>query len=176
MTTHYANHAPSLPLALLGLALAGCGGADDSGDDSGGGSCSITLSGAVTATLECTSAVLYDEGVDAVLFGLTVQQSMPTAGANVLVAVPAETGTFTDADCIDCLFAAYTDVADGPAWAMQTMPTMQGSFSVTIDSLGEASSADGTTAYPYAQGSATAVLPAVEGSGATGTVNLSAEF
>ena len=59
----------------------------------------------------------------------------------------------------------------------QLTPTKQGSFSVTIDSLGTGSNGpNGGVAYADPHGSATAVLPALQDTGATGTANLHAKF
>jgi hypothetical protein len=53
----------------------------------------------------------------------------------------------------------------------------QGSFSVTMDSLGTGSPGpNGVVAYAEPHGSATAVLPAASETSATGTVNLTAQF
>jgi hypothetical protein len=60
---------------------------------------------------------------------------------------------------------------------MRLTPLMQGSFSVRIDDLGTASCGpNGGMAYAHPHGSTTAVLPPMEETGATGTVNLSATF
>ena len=92
-----------LSLALLSV---GCSGSSDSiskKDGSADGPCTITLSGNVTGTVSCTVAVLYDGQQKLTQFGLTVQQSEPTAGAFVKIAGTAQTGTFTDANCVECL-------------------------------------------------------------------------
>ena len=138
----------------------------------------IRLSGDVVGTVECTVAVIYDGQKDQTGFGLTVQQSEPGAGANVIVPGPAKTGTFTDASCVDCTIFAFAKAGNPPpTWAMQLTPMKQGSFSVTIDSLGTGSHGpNGGVAYPDPHGSATAVLPADQTTGATGTVHLSAKF
>lgn len=122
--------------------------------------------------------MIYDGQKDQTAFGLTVQRTDPGAGANVIVAGPAKTGTFTDATCVDCtIFAFATAGNPPPTWAMLLTPTKQGSFSVTIDSLGTGSTGpNGGVAYPDPHGSVTAVLPADQSTGATGTVNLSATF
>lgn len=165
--------------AGTGTGGTGTGGTGTGGTGTGGGDdCTITLSGELTGTLSCTVAVIYDGQADLTAFGLTVQQSEPGAGADVRVSGPAETGTFTDATCVECNIFAFASAATlDPAWAMKLTPTKQGSFSVTIDSLGTGSSGpNGAVAYPYPHGSATAVLPADPETSATGTVNLSANF
>ena len=182
---------------FLGLALTSvaCGGSSDAPpqrggsaggssdappqrETSAGGPCTITLSGAVTGSVSCTVAVLHDGQKDVTAFGLTVQQSTPGGGADVRIAGPAKTGTLTDANCLECtIFAFATAGNPPPTWAMQLKPRKQGSFSLTIDSLGAGSNGpNGGVAYPSPHGSATAVLPADQGTGATGTVNLSAKF
>jgi hypothetical protein len=165
-----------LILALLSL---GCSGSSDSTskrDESAGGPCTITLSGSVTGTVSCTVAVFYDGQKDLTAFGLTVQQSEPGAGADVRIAGHAKTGTFTD--CVECTIFAFAKAGNPPpTWTMRLTPTKQGSFSVTIDSLGTGSNGpNGGVAYPDPHGTATAVLPALQETGATGTVNLSAKF
>ena len=170
--------------AVLGLALVACGGSSDSTSKKDGsaagpaGPCTITLSGEVKGTVSCTVAVIYDGQKDTTGFGLTVQQSEPGASAYVTVSGPAKTGTFTDASCVDCSISASAKAGNPPpTWAMQLTPTKQGSFSVTIDSLGTGSKGpNGGVAYPDPHGSANAVLPALQDTGATGTVNLHAKF
>jgi hypothetical protein len=167
-----------LSLALLSV---GCSGSSDSiskKDGSDDGPCTITLSGDVTGTVSCTVAVLYDGPQKLTQFGLTVQQSEPTAAAFAKIAGTAQTGTFTDANCVECFVSASAKIGNPPpTWAMQLKPTKQGSFSVTIKSLGTGSSGpNGGVAYADPHGTATAVLPALQETGATGTVNLSAKF
>lgn len=171
--------------AVLGLAFVACGGSSDSTSKTDGsaaagpaGPCTITLSGEVKGTVSCTVAVIYDGQKDTTGFGLTVQQSEPGASAYVTVSGPAKTGTFTDASCVDCSISASAKAGNPPpTWAMQLTPTKQGSFSVTIDSLGTGSKGpNGGVAYPDPHGSANAVLPALQDTGATGTVNLHAKF
>ena len=170
----------TFPVALLGSALlsVACGDSNDSSKKNGsaGGPCAIKLSGEITGNLSCTVAVIYD-GQDTG-FGLTVQQSEPGASAYVTTAGAAKTGTFTDANCVECSISAFTSTGNPPpTWEMHLTPAKQGSFSVTIDSLGSGTNgANGMVAYPDPHGSATAVLPALQDTGATGTVNLSATF
>jgi hypothetical protein len=163
-------------LAGLALALSGCGGSTNL---TSGQPCSITLSGAVTGTFAC----------NAVSGGYQTSNSQGAVAASVGgataitigIAFPGDlhTGTFKDTDAgVQSALSVQTGTGSNNFWAAAagTGGAKTGSYTLTITDTGLRVPGQGGAAYPAVHGTLTATLPAVAGSGATGTVSLSATF
>jgi hypothetical protein len=153
----------------------GSGGTTGSGGTSGssGGTCSVTLSGAVTGTFACTAFGTY--AMSSNLGGVTLAVSMPSPLAMITAAIekpgmPA-TGTWTSSDSGGKSALVVQRSGTPPSTWDATLGTTsdQGTYVMNANFSG------GGPLYKVS-GTVTATLPAVAGTGSTGTVSLSATF
>lgn len=146
------------------------------------GSCSLTLSGAITATSSCQIAAATTASAGGkVSFGLEGQSGGTTFtfGA-VLNETTFQTGTYGSSTGTSVVQeAASVSNSAGASW-LQFNNTNgvndQGSFTLTITSTGGSVPSGGYTGWPDPGGSLSVTLTAVPSSGATGTVTALANF
>jgi len=146
------------------------------------GSCSLTLSGAVTGTASCQIAAATTASTGGkVSFGLEGQSGGTTfTFAAVLNETTFQTGTYgssTGTSVVQAGGSASTSA--GASW-LQFNNTNgvndQGSFVLTITSTGGSVPSGGYTGWPDPGGSLSVTLTAVPASGASGTVTGQANF
>ena len=163
-------------LWMVAMLTISCGGASI---QPFGGSCSVALSGAQSGTYACTSGL---GGYDTTSTRGDV--AVGTAGSNpsstVLITFQGEPhqGTFrsTDADAQSSLQVVMQGSSSSPQWfAGAGSGTTTGSYTLSLSSVAFVSQYGTTKAYAVS-GTVDATLPAVSGSGATGTVTLHAAF
>ena len=169
--------------ALAAAAMAACGGNPDHGaSDGGGGSgsgCTVTLSGAISATAPCTPSGAYGPKSNTLGFAISNEgTSSSFRSFHFSIQLPGtslQTGTFTSANS-----AKAATIVSGNAstqiWGQyfNSSRADQGTFSLTLTSTGSEVDSGGDKAWPYAHGSLTAML-APSGS-ASGAVDVSVTF
>ena len=165
-------------VALLAMTLIGATACSSSTDDDGGntnGKCSVTLSGAETASLSCSAATAAWDATD----NLTALGILPTGSPLVIVSFglagqPA-TKTYQDTEPGAVVAIAISDGTKGWVASVGGGEPTVGSVSLTITSLSTTvSTADGKV-YA-AHGTLTATLQPDSTTSATGTVTLRATF
>ncbi len=179
-------------LPILSLVVAGCsagtpprsGPTSNCGNpESRTGSCTITLSGALTDTLRCSVDPVYDSSNNEFLLRLSVESSNPArVGGPVSIALGfrGEPGIATyrntDPGAKSAMFAySSTYLAEWSEAVAGPVPP-QGNHTLTIAKVGTAYCLSHDKAYPQLQGSLHATLPATASSTASGTVTLRATF
>jgi hypothetical protein len=161
------------------IAAAGCGSSTDSGDGGGNGDCTISLTGAQAASLDCSSALaIFAADENASVF--TISNTAGSPGVLVTIKSPGEPGTTTYHSGDAGELGSVVVNGGTSAWAAVTAdPSSQtaaaGSFTLTISSESTLSS-DVQGKVFRVHGSLAATLPAVPSSAATGTVTLNATF
>ncbi len=165
-------------IAMLSVAvvLASCSSAST---NSSGTGCSFTLSGALTGTPGCTPlGTFWTSDDNKTAFGFTPNfSSDPAVLVTIAVAGEATATTYHETDA-GAVAGISVSSSGGSQWAMQTADggtPASGSYTLTFSSVSTITSDAGTKVYQV-HGTLTATLPAVAGSGATGTVTLKATF
>lgn len=184
---HMLPSAPSHLGLFAGVILAaGCGSSSSSSGDSGtteNGACSITWSGAVSAMQSCTalSDGSYNAGTDLSAFAIsyTPPPASPTvAGLNVAIYFPGRPVPGTSFSSSDSGARGSVSVSQsGNPWLATVgdgTPTA-GSYDLTVSAVNVIGAAADGTAYTL-HGTLKAILPAREGTSATGTVMLDVVF
>ena len=164
----------TLTLTCAGVA---CGSPTDN-SDGGNGSCSITLTGAQAASLDCSVLVTF--GVNENTSVLTLINTAGSPDVHVSIGSPGEptakTYHITDTGVFGSILVTSGTslwLAVAPDAASQSPAS--GSFTLTVSSLSLLTS-DALAKQYRAHGSLTATLPSEAPSTATGTVTLNATF
>jgi len=143
-------------------------------------SCSVTFSGAFTGTYDCqpaTTAYSLVDGDGVFSFGVTQSGSRPQVAVSLAWVGEPQVGSYANTDVGAVAHLAVT-TSSGAAWLAsvgENNVTATGTYLLTFSSVlnnlqtpqGSGYSTDGTL---------TATLNAVSGTGATGTVTLTATF
>lgn len=167
-------------LSAAALALAACGGSSGIGNN-GQGTCSVTLSGAQTGTYDCQAGLgSYSTSDNKSGFGAgTTGATPPTLAFAFVFAGDLKTGTFKDTDA-GANSAVTVQTASNAFWSenvgLNNSDPKRGSYTLNITSTGTRVTGNQGAAYLAVQGTLTAVLEPVAGTGATGNVNLTATF
>ena len=169
----------NLRILALAAALAACGGSTTELSN-----CNVTFSGAVTGSGKCTIAGGngYKAGGSGNGVGIgmngTVTGVQSFAFALDLGSTAVATGTYSNT--ATTASEATTLSGTGNATWIQTSHAGstpdQGTYTLNLTDLGPGINSNGGTAYAAMHGSLNATLPAVTGTGATGTVTVSATF
>jgi hypothetical protein len=168
----------AISMAAL-VATVGCGGAavdPGTGTGLGGGTCFLTLTGAISASsVPCVVIVGYDSGSGQGSIG--VANSSAVAGLSSFALSIATTGqpqdtTYTAANSVTGSNAAVAN--SGAEW-VAIGGASAGSFSLTLSSMANTTSSGSQTIWVTDHGSASGTLQAVGGS-ATGAVNFTISF
>jgi len=177
-------------MPILSLAAAACSaGAPRSAPSNCGipesrsGSCTITLSGALTDTLRCSVDPVFDGSNNEFLLRLNVESSNPArVGGPVSIAVgfrgEPRIATYrnTDPGAKSAMFAySSTYLAEWSEAVAGPVPP-QGNHTLTIANVGTAYCLSQNKTYPQMRGSLHATLPASASSDASGTVTVRATF
>lgn len=170
----------SLSTALAAAAMAACGGGGGGGTDAGtSGGCTITLSGALTATAPCTPAGAYGASSNALGFEISSQGTSPNFNSfNFSIQLPGttlQTGTFTSANSTKAATVVSGNTST-QIWGQYFNhgSANQGTYSFTITSTGAEFDSGGKKTWSYAHGSLTATL-APSGT-ASGTLDATVTF
>lgn len=170
-------------LLIIGaLVLTGCdlllNGARQS---DGGPGCTVTLSGAVSATYGCTAAGAWSNAKAQGAVNLSVANPSPYSTIAAGIAEPRDLSTTTwhESDTGEQSLITVSDGDAGtPTWIevqRSSPPTSQGSFTLTLSSADVLFSTSGGKEYAV-HGTLDAMLPALTGGPASGTVAFHAEF
>lgn len=162
---------------VLALANAACG--NSTGPETGSSkSCSAVVTGAVSASYPCLTAMVLDTDDGTVGMGIASNDGNP-ASFNFAFKVPG--GALTAGT-----FNSSTDGASGTAVESQVPHVWdatignvpdQGTLSITITDIGSAVTGNsGAKAWINTHGHASATMPAVSVTGATGTVTASVSW
>ena len=171
-------------MAIVSLVVVGCGSSNNPGGSggaggaggAGGSGCSITLSGAASATLACTATGAYATNDNTSAVSLTTSQT------NGLTAAVGWTGQFTAGTYKESDSNAMTGISYSNAshqiWLVSAGGSgpPQGSYTLNLADTGSPVTGQNGTGYTGIHGTLDATLPAVAGSGSTGTVTLHATF
>jgi hypothetical protein len=166
--------------AGLALLAGACGGTDIPGLP-GSNSCTVTISGAITASATCELALGYSAASNKAAFGLSVT-GLPATISAAAIAVDLATGdvasgNYTQANTLDSGVAVTTPSAQVWMETKNKSNSDQGSFTLNISSTGSAvTGSNGDKAYLNGHGSLTATLPGLASANTSGTVTLSATF
>lgn len=164
----------ALTVALIGSTA--CGNSNDPGDAGGNGTCNVTLSGAQTASLDCSAATVAWSAEDNVtLVGVLPDDHVPLVIISFGVPGQPATTSYHNGDAGVVIALAVSDGTNGWTAATEDGGGTTGSATVTITSLSTTvSNADGKV-YA-AHGTVTATLQPDPSTAATGTVTLNATF
>ncbi len=147
------------------LALLSCGGSSGGG----GGACSFTLTGGVSKTVACASAIAAPAsggwGLAIVGTGLTSPESLVVGAVFTGGSTPAN-GTYTLATAQSATGIIYTDSTGSKAWGA----TGGGGGSLSVTITGSTATGGGWIVH----GSLTATMPVLTGGGAP--INATATF
>jgi len=159
-------------VGILALINAACGNSTSPNDANSASTCKVTLSGAVTGTYSCVTAMALNHTADTVDMGVTATISQ-TEQFNLGLKFPGAaltTGTWTSST--DGAAGAVVVSNIPKVWdAKRGDPPDQGTFSITITGTGsQVTGNTGDVAYLNTHGFADAMLPAIVASGASGTV------
>jgi hypothetical protein len=146
------------------------------GSGEGASSCTMVITGAMSATLPCTVIAGYAASSNQAVITISIN----TASAGISSAVvststqgPFSTGTYTRSNL--SVFASVVTGTNNGVWSV-SKETQTGTLSVTITATGNSVSGSSGTSIYYPHGTASATLPAVQTTGAQGTVTLQATF
>jgi len=168
-------------LAATTLALAACGG---SGIGPGGtigssNGCSITLSGAVTGTFDCKTAVVaWDSAKNEGFYAFSVAEAGATPQIAVAISFPGEphSGTYASSGTGVTGAIIVSTSSSSNLWeASKDSTSAQGTYSLKFTGVSTTYSTASGKAYNTA-GSLDATMPAASGSAATGTVTAHVTF
>jgi hypothetical protein len=167
-------------IGWLGLILctAGCG----SNSVIGPGTCSVTLSGAITATATCQlAAATSASAAGKVSFGLEGQTGGTTVTfSSVLNLTTLQTGTYgSSTGTSPSMAGGSVTTTAGASWLQFTNTSGvadRGSFTLIISSTGASVPSGQYTGWPDPGGSLDFILTPVTGTGATGTVTVHVVF
>ena len=165
----------------LAVLAAACGGSSNTVGSQG--NCTASLSGAVTASgVTCTAVAGTDtNGSGTGAIGITfVSTGGPSATVAVKTTGTPTTKTYANTDS-DANGACQVTQSNNQFWvaAAGTPTSNQGTYSVSITGLGnEVTNPDGGPGNVFlsVHGTANCTMPAIAGTGATGTVTLTATF
>jgi hypothetical protein len=161
------------------FALAGCGGGTTNLTTDPSANCTITLSGALTGTLGCTGHdAAYNSANNTGGFAITAAPAATVQSFSMAVGTTGQptTGTFTQSSGSLNGSGVVVQGTGNQIWSASVGSGTQGTFSLVVRDLGSSISANGGTAWPLIHGTFNATLPAVAGSGATGSVTVTASF
>lgn len=158
-------------IVAICAALSACGGSIDLG----GGSCTVTLSGAQTGTSSCTAPATAVYASSNARSGISLSG---TSSGQPSIAVSwagnVHTGTFTQTDA--GAQAGITVTSGSSYWAVSAGGGANtGTYALQITSATSLGTVSGGQAWSV-HGTLTATAPAVPGSGASGTVNVQVTF
>lgn len=158
---------------LCAAAFAACG---DSNDDGGGnGACTVALTGAVTGSVTCTTAVgAYTTITNQSAVSLLTTGTAPGMALSVAFTGTLHTGAF-QSNAVGALGGITVTNGNSTWFATPTAGSTSGSFTVNLTTVTAISTTAQGTAYTI-HGSIDATLPALAGSGTTGTVTVHATF
>ncbi len=167
-------------VAATALAGLGCN-AKTTGPTPGVSShCTVTLSGAVSGTYNCSPATTTWSAFDntgGFTFAVQPSGATPTVGVAILwLGEPTDTVTYRNTD-VSAQATIYVTNASSQTWQaiIGGGPPPAGSYSLHFTSVvNNLTTADGK-GYST-DGTATATLPAVSGTGATGTITMTVDF
>ena len=165
-------------LALAVFAITACGGGTTT---PGQGTCSATLTGALTGTYDCQAALGAYSSTDnkSNFGGSTTGNTFPDVAFAIAMAGDLHTGTFKDTDA-GAIGIITVQGANNQFWTAEVGQSnsnpKQGSYTVNLTSIGNRVAGNAGAAYIGLKGNVTAVLAPVAGTGATGNVNLTATF
>jgi hypothetical protein len=156
-------------LAALATAatLAGCGGVASQ-------NCTVTLTGAQTGTYDCRpSFTAWDSATNLAGFAFDMKQSGTAPHVQVAIRFPNQphVGDYLNTDA--GAQGALSVTAASASWA--AVSGGQGSYHLIFTSVAESLS-DSTGKVYVGAGTVDATLPAMSGTGATGTVSLHVAF
>jgi hypothetical protein len=161
----------------VAIALSGCSAAVKAAN---GGGCTVTLSGAVTQTLACTTgpAGVYTTSNSQGAFLFQVAATASTPDVNVAIGFPGDvhTGTFMDTDTGANSGLTVKNQANNTWLATVGSGAKQGSYTLLITGTGLSVATSSGKGYSGMGGTLDAVLPFVAGSGATGNVNMHVSY
>jgi hypothetical protein len=158
----------------------GSGGGGSGGSGGGGGgnnACSIMLSGAVSGSFGCSALTVYSNANNAASTTLSVASPAPLQSLTVNITRPGmpTTGFWSSADAGSTAVLAAQQ-SSGATWQASVGGAMaQGSYTMNI-TVGNGTATGNGMTYMSATGNISGTLPAVTGSGASGSVTLSATF
>ena len=164
-----------------GLLLAACGGTGLTTIAGQSSSCTVTLSGALTGTYDCKPATAaWSSSSSQGGFAFNVSQAGSAPAISLAIGWPGEpkTGTYanTDAGAQGAVSVQIPSGASAGHWvAAAGSGSAQGSYSLKFTSVSNTLSASNVKAYST-EGTLDATLPAVSGTGATGTITQHATF
>ncbi len=156
---------------VLALANAACSTSTSPNDANSSATCKVTLSGAITASYSCETAMGLNHTADTVYMGVTSTDAARAFSLGLKFPGSAlSTGTFTSST--DGAAGAVVEAQVPKVWdAVRGDPPDQGTFSITITGTGSTVTGHtGDVAYLNTHGSADATMPAIASSGASGTV------
>lgn len=163
-------------LLAAGLVLGGCNKITTAANIANG-SCSVTLSGALTGTYNCAPAgVAYNSTKDSSGFGFSIASSGTQNGVTSAIAWqghPAATD-YVNGVSANSAGGITVSTTTGMTWAALGGPSSQGTYDLKITSVGSGITSGSSTAYA-STGTLTATLVAV-GGGASGSVNATVTF
>jgi hypothetical protein len=140
-----------------------------------------TFTGAVSGTANVVAVGSTYSGNTGVNFSIGGEGTFPALSFLAkIMGGSLQTGTFTNtsSSAISAITVVQQTNASGPVWEQEFIAggVQTGSFTLTISSTGGSTTQNGTTVWSNPQGTMNAVLPALPGGGATGTVNVSVTF
>ena len=171
---------PSAFLLASTLAAAGCGGSDTNAL-TGSQSCTLTLSGAISATAACQAVGAYSSGSGQLGFTISLKGTptgLQSFGFAVdLPGLSLSAATFNNGNATKA-GTALVGTAATQAWAQlyNQGGADQGAWSLTLSSTGNELDSGNDRAWIAPHGSYTATLAPVAGGGATGNVTATATF
>jgi hypothetical protein len=156
-----------------------CEGITDGGTstDIAAHACSISLTGAITATYACMAVTTYASGsnLGGPVLAVTMPNGQNTASVTITRPGMVTSGTYTNTD--SGAEGALTGNQGMAVWLADVgSPSSPAQGTYSMDLTVESSSTVSSGAIYIANGTVTGTLPAVTGTGATGTVNLTASF
>jgi hypothetical protein len=160
-------------LAGAGLiALGACGGGDSKGITDPGGTpgttkCTVTFSGAKTGSENCVAGAAYSTADKASAISIGVSGSL---SGGILIEGEPSKATYTAST--PKVTGGVFYIAGVQYWAADSD---QGAFTLTISSVGNVVTVPDGKGYTI-HGTLDATLPAVAGTGATGTITVHATF
>jgi hypothetical protein len=170
---------------LLVLLVAGCGGSSNMSNDAGSdmtgpgfGSCTMTLSGAVSGTFTCAVGSVFSVADHSGGVSFSVASPAPLQAITASITRPGmvTTGTWTQGDAgASSGLAVMQGGVPPPSWVASAGSQNMGSYTLNLTAATVIATVNTGTSYDV-HGTLDATLPAEQGSGGTGSVMMHASF